>query len=55
MNRFLTLLDQAKRDNTPIMVDGAMGTMLMAAGLMFGDPPEMWNVLPDKQDAVRGV
>lgn len=37
------------------MVDGGMGTMLFAAGLMFGDPPEMWNALPDKQDKVRGV
>lgn len=27
-----------------IMADGAMGTMLMANGLEFGDPPELWNV-----------
>ena len=27
-----------------IMADGAMGTMLFAAGLQFGDPPEAWNV-----------
>src|SRR6476646_3385218 len=32
----------------PILADGAMGTMLFAAGLQFGDPPEAWNVmLPD--------
>jgi hypothetical protein len=28
----------------PILADGAMGTMLFAAGLQFGDPPETWNV-----------
>jgi 5-methyltetrahydrofolate--homocysteine methyltransferase len=28
----------------PIMADGAMGTMLMANGLEFGDPPEVWNL-----------
>src|SRR4029078_12229125 len=27
-----------------ILDDGAMGTMLFAAGLQFGDPPEAWNV-----------
>lgn len=32
------------RSNGPIVADGAMGTMLMANGLEFGDPPEMWNV-----------
>jgi 5-methyltetrahydrofolate--homocysteine methyltransferase len=28
----------------PILADGAMGTMLFANGLQFGDPPETWNV-----------
>ena len=28
----------------PILADGALGTMLFAAGLQFGDPPETWNV-----------
>ena len=28
----------------PILADGAMGTMLFAAGLQFGDPPEIWNL-----------
>src|SRR4029078_9376918 len=28
----------------PVMADGAMGTMLMANGLEFGDPPEVWNL-----------
>jgi 5-methyltetrahydrofolate--homocysteine methyltransferase len=50
-NRFLKLLQQDR----PILVDGAMGTQLMAAGLLFGDPPELWNVLPDKCDKVRAV
>ncbi len=27
-----------------IVADGAMGTMLMANGLEFGDPPELWNL-----------
>lgn len=34
------LLDGAR----PIVADGAMGTMLMANGLEFGDPPEVWNL-----------
>ena len=37
------------------MVDGGMGSMLMAAGLVFGDPPDQWNILPDKQHRVRNV
>ena len=31
-------------EGTPILADGAMGTMLFASGLQFGDPPEAWNV-----------
>src|SRR3989337_2824392 len=27
-----------------ILADGAMGTMLFASGLQFGDPPEVWNL-----------
>ena len=38
--RFRDLLEQGR----PIMADGAMGTMLFAAGLQFGDPPEVWNL-----------
>lgn len=30
-------------DHSTILADGAMGTMLFAAGLQFGDPPEVWN------------
>ena len=28
----------------PIVADGAMGSVLMANGLEFGDPPELWNL-----------
>ena len=45
MDIFSRLLQSRK----PILLDGAMGTMLMAAGLESGDCPEEWNVLhPDK-------
>ena len=37
------------------MVDGGTGTLLMSMGLLFGDPPETWNVLPEKIDKVRSV
>ena len=37
----------------PILADGAMGTMLFAAGLQFGDPPEVWNVT--HPDVVRRI
>ena len=30
--------------NRTVVADGAMGTMLMANGLEFGDPPELWNL-----------
>ena len=30
--------------DAPILADGAMGTQLFAAGLQFGDPPEVWNL-----------
>jgi 5-methyltetrahydrofolate--homocysteine methyltransferase len=51
-NRFLDLL---ARHDGPIVADGGMGTMLMTVGLLFGDPPEQWNVLPDKRGHVRAV
>jgi len=50
-NRFLDLLARG----APIIADGGMGTMLMEVGLLFGDPPEQWNVLPDKQQHIRAV
>jgi 5-methyltetrahydrofolate--homocysteine methyltransferase len=54
-NRFTALLERAKVTGEPIMVDGGTGTLLMSMGLLFGDPPETWNVLPDKIDKVRSV
>lgn len=55
VNRFTALLERAKATSEPIMVDGGTGTMLMSMGLLFGDPPETWNVLPAKIDHVRSV
>src|SRR5262245_36868923 len=40
-------------EGEPILADGAMGTMLFAAGLQFGDPPEAWNVA--HPDVVRRI
>jgi 5-methyltetrahydrofolate--homocysteine methyltransferase len=37
----------------PVLADGAMGTMLFAAGLASGDPPEVWNLA--HPDVVRGI
>ncbi len=37
----------------PVLLDGAMGTMLMSAGLNPGDSPELWNV--ERPDEVRQV
>jgi methionine synthase I (cobalamin-dependent) len=36
-----------------IVFDGAMGTMLLAAGLKSGDIPEMWNI--EKPEVVQSV
>ncbi len=45
MDALSTLLQSGK----PILLDGAMGTMLMEAGMEAGESPEEWNVLhPDK-------
>ncbi|HEX9550372.1 MAG TPA: homocysteine S-methyltransferase family protein [Candidatus Limnocylindrales bacterium] len=38
-----------------VLADGAMGTMLFAAGLQFGDPPEMWNVALPQGSMVRRI
>jgi 5-methyltetrahydrofolate--homocysteine methyltransferase len=37
----------------PILADGAMGTMLFANGLQFGDPPEVWNLA--HPDVIRRI
>lgn len=45
MNTLSSLLQSSK----PILLDGAMGTMLFAAGLESGKCPEEWNILhPEK-------
>lgn len=50
----MTLLDSLLASEECLLADGAMGTMLMAAGLERGDPPEEWNVLhPDRVRAVH--
>ena len=36
-----------------LVVDGAMGTELFAAGLTAGDPPELWNL--DHPDRIRAI
>jgi 5-methyltetrahydrofolate--homocysteine methyltransferase len=40
-------------DQPVVLADGAMGTMLFAAGLQFGDPPEVWNL--SHPDVVRRI
>ena len=36
-----------------LLTDGAMGTQLFAAGLMAGDPPEVWNL--EHPDRIRSI
>ncbi|MBI2781619.1 MAG: homocysteine S-methyltransferase family protein [Chloroflexi bacterium] len=40
----MTTWHELTASGAPIVADGAMGTMLMANGLEFGDPPELWNL-----------
>ncbi len=40
-------------DDGSIIADGAMGTMLFDNGLMFGDPPEVWNL--SKPEVIRRI
>jgi 5-methyltetrahydrofolate--homocysteine methyltransferase len=47
--RFRQLLDEGG----PVLADGAMGTMLFANGLQFGDPPELWNL--EHPDVIRRI
>lgn len=50
MGRFQDLLDA----EATILLDGAMGTMLMSVGLEQGHPPEEWNVrFPERVLAVH--
>lgn len=50
MNKF----DQLIAENEYVVLDGAMGTMLFAAGLQSGAPPEEWNIThPERIRAVH--
>ncbi len=46
-----SLLDLVR--TRPVLLDGAMGTELMARGLGLGLPPEIWNA--DRPEAVREI
>ncbi len=46
-------LNQLIADNQVILLDGAMGTMLISKGLVSGSSPEAWNV--DHPEQVRSV
>lgn len=46
-------LEALLKEQKVILLDGAMGTMLMAAGLEQGAPPEEWNLLHPEE--IRGV
>lgn len=38
------MIESFLQEQPYLITDGAMGTMLFAAGLQHGDPPELWNV-----------
>ncbi len=40
----MTSWSEITREPHVVLADGAMGTMLMADGLAFGNAPELWNV-----------
>jgi 5-methyltetrahydrofolate--homocysteine methyltransferase len=46
-------LQELLADNQPVVADGGIGTMLIAAGLPSGQAPERWNT--EQPEAVRGV
>lgn len=45
--------ERAVHAGATILADGAMGTMLFASGLQFGDPPEIWNLA--QPDVIRRI
>lgn len=47
------LLDFLSRNQNFVIGDGAMGTMLHAAGLTSGGSPEAWNV--ERPEVIRGI
>jgi 5-methyltetrahydrofolate--homocysteine methyltransferase len=46
-------LGRALRERRPLVLDGGLGTMLMARGLGRGEPPERWVL--ERPDDVRAV
>ena len=40
----MTELQRRLRERGHLLLDGGMGTLLMAAGLEAGAPPERWNL-----------
>jgi 5-methyltetrahydrofolate--homocysteine methyltransferase len=46
-------LSQLLQERDWLLLDGATGTNLFAAGLMSGDAPELWNV--DQPDKIRAL
>lgn len=47
-------LKQLLETGQPVLLDGAMGTMLFDAGLEQGDPPDEWNVrYPERIKAIH--
>jgi 5-methyltetrahydrofolate--homocysteine methyltransferase len=50
----MTTIQSLLTESGYLVIDGAMGTVLFAAGLDHGDPPELWNVNhPDRVAAVH--
>jgi 5-methyltetrahydrofolate--homocysteine methyltransferase len=49
----MTSIAELLGDSRPVLSDGAIGTMLQAAGLMPGASPEIWNV--EHEDRVRVI
>jgi 5-methyltetrahydrofolate--homocysteine methyltransferase len=47
------VLDFLARNQSFVIADGAMGTMLQAAGLTTGGAPEEWNV--ERPDIIKGI
>jgi 5-methyltetrahydrofolate--homocysteine methyltransferase len=50
MNRYDDLTNSV---NAPIILDGALGTMLIQRGLKQGTPPETWNL--EHEEVVRDI
>jgi len=51
MDRLDDILELVKK--RVVLFDGAMGTMLMAEGLLGGDVPEGWNL--QKPETVKSI